>query len=94
MVNYLKDQNHLIVWPVLAPESENELCTSHIGMRARYDMLASELLDECLALYKADQNKNYRFMIKRAAGDMEIPLNVTVKEAGMRNGDYLKIVAG
>jgi phage gp36-like protein len=92
MANYLKHDNHLIVWPVLTPDTESELCTSHIGMRARYNMLTKELLDDCLEMYKADTEKSYRFVLKRAAGDIEIPLDQTVEEVGMRNGDYLHTI--
>ncbi|MCQ6275478.1 hypothetical protein JMM81_10965 [Bacillus sp. V3B] len=92
MANYLKYDNHLIVWPVLKPYTESKLCTSHIGMRARYNMPTKELLDDCLDMYKADKEKNYRFVLKRASGDVEISLDQTVEEAGMRNGDYLQII--
>ena len=92
MPNYLKHENQLIVWPVLMPEAENELCTSYIGLRARYDMSTKELLNDALDIYKADKEKNYRVLLKRAAGDQEIPLDETVKEAGLRNGDFLQII--
>ena len=45
MVNYLKDDKHLIVWPVLVPTTENELLTSHIGLKTRYNMTTKELLE-------------------------------------------------
>jgi hypothetical protein len=92
MPNYLKHENHLIVWPVLVPEVENELCTSYIGLKARYDMSTKELLHEALEIYRADKKKNYRLLLKRATGDQEISLDRTVKEAGMRNGDFLQII--
>jgi hypothetical protein len=92
MPNYLKHENHLIIWPVLVPEAENELCTSYIGLKARYDMSTKELLNDALDIYKADKEKNYRLLLKRAGGDQEIPLDETVKEAGLRNGDFLQII--
>lgn len=93
MANYLKGDNHLIVWPVLAPETENELYTSYIGLRARYNMSTKELLNDILDLYKADKGKNYTIVLKRATGDIEIPLDGTVKEVGMRNGDFLQVIS-
>ncbi len=92
-MDYLKDENHLIVWFVLRPEIEKELGTSYLGMRARYNMTTNELLQEILDTYKADKDKNYRFVLKRAAGDIDISLDQTVREAGMRNGDCLQVIA-
>lgn len=92
MVNYLKDGKHLIVWPVLVPATENELLTSHIGLKTRYNITTKELLNDILDLYKADKEKNYTLLLKRAAGDVVIPLDGTVKEVGMRNGDYLQVI--
>ena len=46
----------------------------------------------CLDPYKADKEKNYTLLLKRAAGDVVIPLDGTVKEVGMRNGDYLQVI--
>ena len=56
-------------------------------------MTTNQLLETCLDTYKADKEKNYRFFLKRSAGDVDIPLGVTLKEAGIRNGDYIEIVA-
>jgi hypothetical protein len=92
-MDYLKNENHLIVWFVLRPEIETELGTSYLGMRARYNMTTNELLQQMLDTYKADKEKNYRFVLKRAAGDIEISLEKTVREVGIRNGDCLQIIA-
>ncbi|WP_338448719.1 hypothetical protein R4Z09_21235 [Niallia oryzisoli] len=92
-MDYLKDENHLLVWFVLRPEIETKLGTSYLGMRARYNMTTNELLKEILDTYKADKEKSYRFVLKRAAGDIEISLDKTVREAGMRNGDCLQVIA-
>ena len=66
MPNYLKHDNHFIVWPVLVATTENELLTSHIGLKTRYDMTTKELLNDILDLYKADKEKNYTLLLKRA----------------------------
>ncbi|KAA9028522.1 hypothetical protein [Niallia endozanthoxylica] len=92
MANYLKQENQLIVWPVLKEVTENDLFQGSIGLRARYDMTNKELLGSCLDAWKADKEKNYRLFLIRADGQVEISLNGTVKEAGIRNGDYLEIV--
>ena len=91
MPNYLKHDNQLIVWHVL--RRETEMNPSNIGMPTRYDLTTNELLEDCLDTYQADKQKNYRFVLKRGEGDMDIPLGVTLKEAGIRNGDYIEIVA-
>ncbi|WP_394236394.1 EsaB/YukD family protein [Niallia oryzisoli] len=92
-MDYLKDENNLIVWFVLRPEIETELGTSYLGMRARQDMTTKELFYQILDTYKADKEKNYRFVLKRAAGDIELSLDQTVRDAGMRNGDCLQVIA-
>ena len=74
------------------PTTENELLTSHIGLKTRYNMTTKELLNDILDLYKADKEKNYTLLLKRAEGDVVIPLDGTVKEVGMRNGDYLQVI--
>lgn len=91
-MDYLKDKNHLIVWFVLEPESDSQLSTSYLGMRASYDMSTRELMQQILDAYKANKEKNYRFVLKRAAGDVELSLEETLQEAGMRNGDYLQVI--
>ena len=91
MPNYLKHDNQLIVWHVLS--RENEMNPSNIGMPTRYDLTTNQLLEACLDTYQADKEKKYRFVLKRGQGDIEIPLGVTLKEAGIRNGDYIEIVA-
>ena len=91
MPNYLKDDNQLIVWHVLS--IENEMNPSNIGLPTRLDVTTDQLLENCLDTYQADKEKNYRFFLKRGQGDMDIPLGVTLKEAGIRNGDYIEIAA-
>ena len=54
-------------------------------------MTTDQLLEVCLDTYQADKEKNYRFVFKRAHGDIEIPLGQTLKEAGFRNGDYIEM---
>ncbi len=90
MANYLKHENQLIVWHVMRRETEQN--RSNIGLPTRYDMTTNELLEACLDTYQADKEKNYRFVFKRGNGDVEIPLDKTLKEAGFRNGDYLEII--
>ena len=89
MPNYLKDDNQLIVWHVL--RRENEMNPSNIGLPTRLDVTTDQLLETCLDTYQADKEKKYRFFLKRGTGDMDIPLGVTLKEAGIRNGDYIEI---
>ncbi|WP_071394113.1 hypothetical protein [Bacillus tuaregi] len=90
-MDYLKDQNHLIVWFVLEPETDT-LSTSYLGKRARLDMTTMELLQEILDDYKADKEKNYRFVLKRGTEDVELSLEKTLQDVGMRNGDYLQVI--
>lgn len=89
MPNYLKDENNLIVWHVL--RRENEMNPSNIGLPTRFDATTDQLLETCLDTYKADKQKEYRMILKRGNGDIEIPLGVTLKEAGIRNGDFIEI---
>lgn len=91
MSNYLKDENHLIVWHVL--RRENEMNPSNIGLPTKFDMTTDQLLEACLDTYQADKTKSYRFVFKRAEGVIDIPLGVTLKEAGFRNGDFIEIAA-
>jgi hypothetical protein len=83
----------LIVWPVLKEVTENDLFQGNIGLRARYDMTNKELLDACLEAWKVHNDKNYRLFLIRGDGKTEISLEENVKEAGLRNGDYLEIVS-
>ena len=83
MPNYLKDDNNLIVWHVLS--RENEMNPSNIGLPTRFDLTTDQLLETCLDTYKADKEKKYRFFLKREQGDIDIPLGVTLKEAGIRH---------
>ncbi len=91
MPNYLKNENNLIVWHVLT--RENKMNPSNIGLPTRLDVTTDQLLETCLDTYKADKDKKYRYVLKRGQGDLEIPLGVTLKEAGIRNGDYIEITA-
>jgi hypothetical protein len=93
MPNYLKHENQLIVWPVLKEVTENDLFQGPIGLRARYNMTNQELLDDCLQAWKVKDDNHYHLLLIRADGGVELPLNQTVKEAGIRNGDYLEIVS-
>lgn len=91
--NYLKHENHLIVWPVLKEEPESDLFRCSIAVRARYDMKNQELLDACLTAWQVEKQENYQLILIRADEKLDIPLEQTVKEFGIRNGDYLEIVA-
>jgi len=93
MANYLKHDNHLIVWPVLKEVTENDLFQGNIGVRARFDMTNKELLEACLEAWKANHNRHYTLRLIRADYETEINLEQTVKEAGIRNGDYLEIIS-
>lgn len=93
MANYLKHENQLIVWPVLQEDAESDLFRCGIALRARYDMTNKELLDACLAAWQVETEKDYRLLLIRASGEVHIPLDQTVKEFGIRNGDHLQIVA-
>ena len=92
MPNYLKHENQLIVWPVLKEVTENDLFQGPIGLRARYSMTNQELLNDCLKAWKVKEDHDYRLLLVRDHGGVELPLKQTVKEAGIRNGDYLEIV--
>jgi hypothetical protein len=93
MPNYLKNENNLILWPVLKEVTENDLFQGNIGLRARYDMTMEELLTACLEAWKVNREGSYRLLVNRAEGGIELPLEGTVKEAGLRNGDFLEIIA-
>lgn len=93
MPNYLKHENQLIVWPVLKEVTENDLFQGPIGLRARYNMTNQELLDASLEAWKVKNDNDYRLLLVRANGGVELPLHQTVKEAGIRNGDYLEIAS-
>jgi uncharacterized ubiquitin-like protein YukD len=93
MANYLKQENQLIVWPVLKEVTENDLFQGNIGIRTQHDMSTKELLQVCLEAWKVNLKGNYKLILIRADGQVEISLEGTVKEAGIRNGDFLEIVA-
>jgi hypothetical protein len=94
MANYLKQENQLIVWPVLKEVTENDLFQGNIGLRALGTMTTKELLEACLEAWKLDKDsKNYKLLLIRADKQIEVPLEGTVEEAGIRNGDFLEIVA-
>lgn len=93
MANYLKHENQLIVWPVLQEDAENDLFRCSIAVRARYDMTNKELLDACLNAWQVENEKSYRLLLIRADEEIEVLLDQTVKEFGIRNGDYLQIIA-
>lgn len=94
MTIFLKQENHLIVWPVLVELAEGDMLLTSIGTRARYDMSTRELLEACLEAWEVTKEHNYRLVLVRGDGKIEISIdNQTVKEAGIRNGDYLEIVA-
>jgi uncharacterized ubiquitin-like protein YukD len=92
MANYLKQENQLIVWPVLKEVTENDLFQGNIGIRTHHHMSTKELLQVCLEAWKVNMEGNYRLFLIRADGQVEISLDETVKDAGIRNGDYLEIV--
>ena len=91
MANYLKDENHLIVWPVLKETLYNDLCICNIVMPARYDMTTNDLLDACIDTFQVDKEKSYELVLNRADGDSVVPMNISVKEAGLRHGDCLTV---
>ncbi|MBB6444939.1 hypothetical protein [Bacillus benzoevorans] len=91
MANYLKDDNQLIVWPVLKEAAESNMLLGNIGVRARYDMTNKELLEICLSAWKVNEDKNYRLFLIRGDGKVEVSLDGDLKEAGIRNGDFLEI---
>lgn len=93
MANYLKQENQLIVWPVLKEVTENDLFQGNIGIRALGTMTTKELLEACLDAWKLNKEENYKLFLIRADKQIEISLEGTVKEAGIRNGDFLEIVA-
>jgi hypothetical protein len=93
VANYLKHENHLIVWPVSQEALESDLFQGNIALNARYDMSNKELLEACVEALQLDKNKSYRIILVRANGEVELSLNQTVAEAGLRNGDPLKITA-
>lgn len=93
MANYLKQDNQLIVWPVFKEVTENDLFQGNIGLRALGTMTTKELLEACLEAWKLDKEENYKLILIRADKQIEVPLEGTVKEAGIRNGDFLEIVA-
>lgn len=93
MTIFLKQENHLIVWPVLKELSEGDMLLTSIGTRARYDMSTRELMEACLEAWEVTKEQNYRLVLVRGDGKIEISLgDQTIKEAGIRNGDYLEIV--
>jgi uncharacterized ubiquitin-like protein YukD len=93
MANYLKQENQLIVWPVLKEVTENDLFQGNIGLRAQGTMTTKELLEACLEAWKLNKEDNYKLVLVRADKQIEVSLEGTVKEAGIRNGDFLEIVA-
>lgn len=93
MANYLKQENQLIVWPALRQAMENDLFQGNIGIRTHHDMTTKELFQACLDAWKVKADGKYKLILIRAEGQSEISLEGTVKEAGIRNGDFLEIVA-
>jgi hypothetical protein len=93
VANYLKHENQLILWPASQEALESDLLHGNIALNARYDMTNKELLDACVEALQLNKEKSYRILLVRATGETELSLNQTVAEAGLRNGDPLKIVA-
>ncbi len=93
MANYLKQENQLIVWPGLRQAMESDLFQGNIGIRTYDDMTIKELFQACLEAWKVNESGNYKLILIRAEGQLELSLEGTVKEAGIRNGDFLEIVA-
>lgn len=93
MPNYLKHENQLILWPVLKESYDSDLSQGYIALRARYDMTTDELFNACLDAWKVDKEKNYQLILVRVNGEIPIPMNSTVREAGLRDGDYIHIIA-
>ena len=93
MANYLKQENQLIVWPVFKEVTESDLFQGNIGLRALGTMTTKELLEACLEAWQLNKEDNYKLVLVRADKQIEVPLEGTVKEAGIRNGDFLEIVA-
>jgi hypothetical protein len=93
VANYLKNENHLIVWPASQEALASDLFWGNIALNARFDMTNQELLDACVEALQLKKDKSYRMLLVRANGEVELSLNQTVAEAGLRNGDPLKIVA-
>jgi hypothetical protein len=95
MNNYLKNLNHLLVWPVLKEVTENDLFFCNIGIRATYEMTGKELLDACLDAWQLNKEKTYRLYVVRADQYIEVPIyeEKNIREIGIRNGDPLEIIA-
>ncbi|GEN36213.1 hypothetical protein [Aneurinibacillus danicus] len=95
MNNYLKNSNHLLVWPVLKEVTENDLFFCNIGIRATYEMTGKELLDACLDAWQLNKEKTYRLYVVRADQYIEVPIyeEKNIREIGIRNGDPLEIIA-
>lgn len=91
--NYLKQENQIIVWAVLKEDQETDLFRCNIGVPTNLEMTNKELLDACLAAWEVKNEKKYRLLLIRANGEIDVPLNQTLKDVGMRNGDYLQLVA-
>ncbi|WP_134703372.1 hypothetical protein [Ammoniphilus sp. YIM 78166] len=93
MANYLKDPNHLLVWPVWKEVTQNDLFFCNIGIRARYDMTGKELLDACVDAWQLAKDRSYKLSLIRADGQRVIPLdtNQSIREIGLRNGDPIEI---
>ncbi|MBA4601399.1 hypothetical protein [Thermoactinomyces mirandus] len=93
MPNYLKDSNHLLIWPVFKEVTENDLFICNIGVRARYDMTGEELLQACVDAWQLDKDKKYRLRLIRPDQQVDIPPDTVIKEIGIRNGDPLEIIS-
>ena len=64
-----------------------------LELRTHHDMTTKELFQACLEAWKVKADGKYKLILIRAEGQSEISLEGTVKEAGIRNGDFLEIVA-
>ena len=65
----------------------------NIGLRALGTMTTKELLEACLEAWQLNKEDNYKLVLVRADKKIEVPLEGTVKEVGIRNGDFLEIIA-
>ena len=63
MANYLKQENQLIVWPVLKEVTENDLFQGNIGIRAHHHMTTKELLQACLEAWKVNNGRKLSFIL-------------------------------
>lgn len=91
---YLHDKNNLLVGVVPKDLTGGDENLTYISLRVNYHMTGKELLDLALETWNLQNDgHNYHLIAIRPDEEMEVSLELNLKEMGITNGAPLQIVA-